>query len=93
MHVDGFGNCALAAGPAELDRAGLVAGSSLAVAVRGLPRAAARRARTFADVPPGALVVLIDSTGAVALCINGGDAARELRLATGDDVELRLPAD
>jgi S-adenosylmethionine hydrolase len=44
-------------------------------------------------VPPGALVVLVDSAGAAALCINGGDAASELRLAIGDDVELRLPFD
>jgi S-adenosyl-L-methionine hydrolase (adenosine-forming) len=93
VHVDGFGNCALAAGAADLDGAGLVPGSALAVAVRGLPRGAAQRGRTFADVPPGALVVLVDSAGAAALCINGGDAARELRVAIGDDVELRLPTD
>ena len=61
--------------------------------MRGHPRGAAQRGRTFADVPPGALVVLVDSTGSAALCINGGDAARELRLAIGDDVELRLPTD
>ena len=62
----------------------------MAIAVRGHPRGAAQRGRTFADVPPGAVVVLVDSTGSAALCINGGDAARELRLAVGDDVELRL---
>ena len=93
VHVDRFGNCALAAAASDLDGAGLVAGSAVAIAVRGLPRGAAQRGRTFADVPPGALVVLVDSTGAAALCINGGDAARELRLAIGDDVELRLPID
>jgi S-adenosyl-L-methionine hydrolase (adenosine-forming) len=93
VHVDRFGNCALAAAAAHLDGAGLVAGSAVAVAVRGLPRGAAQRGRTFADVPPGALVVLVDSAGAAALCINGGDAASELRLAIGDDVELRLPFD
>jgi hypothetical protein len=37
--------------------------------------------------------MLVDSAGSAALCINGGDAARELRLAVGDDVELRLPND
>jgi S-adenosylmethionine hydrolase len=93
VHVDRFGNCALAAAAADLEDAGLVAGSAVAVAVRGLPRGAAQRGRTFADVPPGALVVLVDSAGAAALCINGGDAASELRLAIGDDVELRLPFD
>jgi S-adenosylmethionine hydrolase len=93
VHVDRFGNCALAAVAADLEGSGLVAGSAVAVSVRGLPRGAARRGRTFADVPPGALVVLVDSAGAVALCINGGDAASELRLAIGDDVELRLPFD
>ena len=93
VHVDRFGNCALAASASELESAGLVAGSAVAIAVRGLPRGAAQRGRTFADVPPGALVVLVDSAGAAALCINGGDAASELRLAIGDDVELRLPMD
>jgi S-adenosyl-L-methionine hydrolase (adenosine-forming) len=92
-HVDRFGNCALAATASDLDGAGLLAGRPVAVAVRGLPRGAARRGRTFADVPPGALVVLVDSAGAAALCINGGDAASELRVAVGDDVELRLPID
>ncbi len=77
----------------DLDAAGLIAGGAVAIAVRGHPRGAAQRGRTFADVPPGALVVLVDSTGSAALCINGGDAARELRLAVGDDVELRLPND
>jgi S-adenosylmethionine hydrolase len=91
VHVDRFGNCALAAVASDLDQAGLVAGGAVAIAVRGLPRGAAQRGRTFSDVPPGALVVLVDSTGAAALCINGGDASRELRLAIGDDVELRLP--
>jgi S-adenosylmethionine hydrolase len=93
VHVDRFGNCALAAAAADLEGAGLLAGSAVAVAVRGLPRGAAQRGRTFADVPPGGLVVLVDSAGAAALCINGGDAASELRLAVGDDVELRLPID
>jgi S-adenosylmethionine hydrolase len=93
VHIDRFGNCALAAVAADLAESGLVAGSPVAVAVRGLPRGAAQRGRTFADVPPGALVVLVDSAGAVALCINGGDAASELRVAIGDDVELRLPID
>jgi hypothetical protein len=92
-HIDRFGNCALAATAADLDGAGLVAGSGIAIGVRGLPRGAARRGRTFADVPPGAFVVLVDSAGAVAICVNGGDAARELRIAVGDDVELRLPID
>jgi S-adenosylmethionine hydrolase len=93
VHVDRFGNCALAAGASDLEQAGLVAGSAVAVAVRGLPRGAAQRGRTFADVPPGALVVLVDSAGAAALCINGGDAASQLRVAIGDDIELRLPID
>jgi S-adenosylmethionine hydrolase len=93
VHVDRFGNCALAAGASHLEEAGLASGSPVAIAVRGLPRGAAQRGRTFADVPPGALVVLVDSAGAAALCINGGDAASELRVAIGDDVELRLPID
>jgi hypothetical protein len=93
VHVDRFGNCALAAVATDLDAAGLLAGNAVSVSVRGLPKGAAQRGRTFADVPPGALVVLVDSAGAAALCINGGDAASELRLAIGDDVDLRLATD
>jgi S-adenosylmethionine hydrolase len=44
---------------------------------------------TFADVPLGDLVLLIDSAGHVALAVNGGAAATELELRPGSRVVLR----
>ena len=94
VHVDRFGNCALAAAAADLDGAGLVAGGAVAVAVRGhaarsraarahVRRRAAGRARRAGrlDGSPRRSA----STAATP--------RRELRLAVGDDVELRLPID
>ena len=40
--------------------------------------------RTFADVPAGDLLLYADSTGALALAVNGGSAAARLSLRTGD---------
>ena len=45
--------------------------------------------RTFADVEPGELVVLVDSAGRVALAANGTSAARLLAVTVGALVELR----
>jgi methionyl-tRNA formyltransferase len=44
-------------------------------------------ARTFADAPPGAGLLYEDSSGALALAVNRGDAAREL------GIELDQPQD
>jgi S-adenosylmethionine hydrolase len=43
---------------------------------------------TFADVAPGELVLYVDSAGQVALAVNGGDAAAELGLESGDPVTV-----
>ena len=44
---------------------------------------------TFASVPPGELVVLQDSRGRIALCINLGSAAGFLGIGYGSAVEFR----
>jgi hypothetical protein len=43
---------------------------------------------TFADVAPGGLVLYVDSAGQVALAVNGGDAAAELGLVSGDPITV-----
>jgi S-adenosylmethionine hydrolase len=88
LYVDGFGNCSLAASSEELELAGLNMEGLISIAVDGRERGAARRGRTFTDVPPGALVLYEDSRGAAALGVNGGDAARRLGLGAGDRVTL-----
>jgi S-adenosylmethionine hydrolase len=59
------------------------------VAVRGAD--VERRAtvvQTFADVPPGELLLYEDAWGAVALAVNRGDAAGELGLAADDELHI-----
>jgi S-adenosylmethionine hydrolase len=45
-------------------------------------------ARTFGDVEPGELVLYSDSSGSLALAVNGGSAAERLGVRTGDELEL-----
>jgi S-adenosylmethionine hydrolase len=75
LTVDRFGNVQLAASGAAL------AGLPGAVTVGG---EAAVRGGTFADAPPGGLVVLVDSSDRVAVAANGGRAAETLGVTPGD---------
>jgi S-adenosylmethionine hydrolase len=77
--VDRFGNVQLAAAGSMLTALGpeLVVGG-----VR------ARRGATFADAPPGDLVVFPDSAGRVAIAVNGGRAVVVLSVTPGDVLRL-----
>lgn len=44
--------------------------------------------QTFADAPPGTLVVLIDSAGQIAIARNGASAAAHLQATPGDQITL-----
>jgi S-adenosylmethionine hydrolase len=86
LSVDRFGNVQLAAVAADLKAAGLVDG---AVRVAVVDRSfVATVGTTFADVPPGDRVLLVDSAGHVALAVNGGAAAGELDLRPGSSVVI-----
>ncbi|HVM00022.1 MAG TPA: SAM-dependent chlorinase/fluorinase [Egibacteraceae bacterium] len=85
--VDGFGNASLNVSGDDLAAAGLRVGDRVAVAV-GRRSAVATVSRTFADVAEGALAVLLDSFGRVALAVNGGDAAAALGATRGTRVSL-----
>lgn len=86
LSIDAFGNVALNVGATEADGP-LPAEGQVAVrttsgswmAVRGV---------TFADADPGGLVLYEDSSGALALAVNGGAAAELLGLAPGAEVRL-----
>jgi S-adenosylmethionine hydrolase len=78
LSVDRFGNLQLAATPDALPAGRVAIGDQEAVV-----------GRTFADVPSGALVVLTDSAGHLAIAVNGGSAAARLGRSAGDLVELR----
>ncbi len=85
--VDRFGNVTLDAGHAELAGTGLVLGARVEVEIGG-GRHAATFVRTFADVPAGDLLLYEDAYRALALAVNRGDAADELRVAPDDEVRL-----
>lgn len=85
--IDRFGNAALAAGSAELADAGLAEHVHLRVTV-GERSSYVPLAASFAAVPAGDPVLLIDSAGRLALAVNRGDAAAELHLRVGDRVTV-----
>jgi S-adenosylmethionine hydrolase len=87
MQVDGFGNLALAGTHADLARAGLTIGQHVAARTGGR-RVLGVVARTFADVKLGDLIVYEDAGGALAVAVNGGDAASLLGARGGDAVRL-----
>ena len=76
---DRFGNVTLLAAAEELAASGLAPGEAVAVTTDGGTFAAAV-ARTFADVPPGEVLVFVDSHGYLAVAVNGGAAWDELGL-------------
>jgi S-adenosylmethionine hydrolase len=85
--TDSFGNAILDAVHDDLLASGRRLGDALAA------RAGGRRvrgvvARTFSDVARGQLLVYEDAGGALALAVNGGDAAALLGLRAGDEVRL-----
>jgi S-adenosylmethionine hydrolase len=80
LQADRFGNVALDAVASDLD-----ARPGEAVRVGSVR---AMYARTFADVPPGGLVLYEDSYGALSLAINRGSALDALGLAVGASVEI-----
>jgi S-adenosyl-L-methionine hydrolase (adenosine-forming) len=85
--IDAFGNANLDAGHDDLVQSDLKLGDALA-ARAGSRRVRGLVARTFSDVAPGALLLYEDAGGALALAVNGGDAAALLGLRAGDEVRL-----
>jgi S-adenosylmethionine hydrolase len=79
LTIDRFGNVQLAA-PADA-----LAGLGRELTVGGVP---AVRGGTFADAPPGKLVVYADSADRVAVAVNGGRAVVVLSCAQGDTLRI-----
>lgn len=79
LAVDRFGNIQLAASGHTLGDAGFSEGETVTVKV-GQARHHGIVGRTFGDVDDGELVVLSDSSGLVALAVNGASAATKLGL-------------
>ena len=85
--TDRFGNVMLAAGHADMTAGGLVLGQPVAARAHGR-RVRGVVARTFSDTRQGGLLLYEDAGGALALAVNGGDAAALLGVRRGDEVRL-----
>jgi S-adenosyl-L-methionine hydrolase (adenosine-forming) len=89
--ADRYGNLVLDLEDRDLPRTGLRLGRRLTVEIRGSDHGAVFTP-TFADVPPGELILYEDSSRSLALAVNRGSAAEALGLDLGDQVTL-WPAD
>ncbi|MYE10032.1 MAG: SAM-dependent chlorinase/fluorinase, partial [Acidimicrobiaceae bacterium] len=86
---DRFGNCQLNVDPAEVDE--MATAGALQVTA-GEDLRTAERARTYADVAPGRVGLVTDSSGLVSLALPQRSAADELGLHEGSEVRLTTAA-
>jgi S-adenosylmethionine hydrolase len=106
LWVDRFGNCQLNVDPGEVGAFALGADAAAGLAPGGVqvrvavgdPAApvvrVARVTTTFADIPGGAVGLVVDSYGMLALALDRRSAAEELGVAAGDQVTIsRLDGD
>jgi S-adenosyl-L-methionine hydrolase (adenosine-forming) len=87
LAVDRFGNVSLNLRRADIETIGLTDGDRVEVRLT-LDRYYAVVAGTFADTPPGQLILYEDSYGLATLAISRGNAARLLGVAAGDELRL-----
>jgi len=85
--VDRFGNVSTNARREHLESLGIDEGDRVEIRL-SLDRYFAIVAQTFADAPPGELILFEDSYGYVSLAISRGDAARLTGVAAGDEVRI-----
>lgn len=88
LTIDRFGTLQLAARGSDLAEARLDMGAAVTVSAAERPQMAGMIARTFADVAPRGLLVLIDSAGRVAVAVRDGSAAEALRAEARDVVHI-----
>ena len=81
--MDAFGNCQLNAGPEDVQALGAVLRIVIDEEVRS-----ARVVSHFAEIEGGAVGAVVDSYGMLALAVDRGSAAAELRLQAGDAVAI-----
>ncbi len=88
VYVDRYGNAALDVGDGDLPETGLRMGHPIVVEHEDRSHDGVF-ALTFADVPPGTLILYQDAYRKLALALNRGSAAETLGLVPGDQVVLR----
>lgn len=87
VEIDSFGNVALDARPEDVEANGWSLGEHVQITVRDHVHRVVF-ARAFADARPGEPLLYEDSTGVLALAVNGGSAAKVLGLRLGEPVIL-----
>jgi S-adenosylmethionine hydrolase len=85
--IDGFGNIALDLGAEDLAGHPLAGAGRVSIGCRSRRRSALRVA-SFAEVAEGGFLFYADSSGRMAIAINRGNAAEELQVRLGDELEL-----
>jgi S-adenosylmethionine hydrolase len=88
LWVDRFGNCQLNLGPDEVESLGQRMQVSVGDLAGDPTVRVASLARTFDEIGVGAVGLVIDSYGMLALSLARRSAADELRIAAGDQVLL-----
>ena len=83
LWIDHFGNCQLNIGPEDIADWGALVQVSF-----GESQRVAKRHNTFADVGVGAIGLVVDSCGMLALVQDQRSAAAELRLTAGAEITL-----
>ncbi|MEP7048538.1 MAG: SAM-dependent chlorinase/fluorinase [Ilumatobacteraceae bacterium] len=83
LWVDHFGNCQLNIGPDEIEQWG----PQLQISFGDTQRVATRH-HTFADVGTGAVGLVVDSCGMLALVLDQRSAAMDLAIGAGDQITL-----
>lgn len=81
QHIDRFGNCTT-----DLPGDWLEASPTWRVEVKG--RVIERIGKTFADVPEGEPVAMVDSTGFMAVAVRNGNAALSMQLQIDDPIDV-----
>jgi S-adenosyl-L-methionine hydrolase (adenosine-forming) len=89
LAVDRFGNVATNVSSADVAALEISAGDRVEIRL-ALDRYFALVARTFADAPPGELILYEDSYGLVTLAISNGNAARLAGVHLGDELRLAV---
>jgi hypothetical protein len=90
LWIDRFGNCQLNLDPAELDE--LAPGGALLQVAAGEDLRTAERAGAYAEVSPGRVGLITDSSGLVSLAMPRRSAADDLGLHEGAEVRLTSAA-
>jgi hypothetical protein len=85
--VDGYGNAQTNVGPDELAAIGVAPGGEISVII-GASTHQLPWVNSYSDAPGGSALIHVDSSGLIAIAVNGGNAAEEFHLASGVTVKF-----